>query len=612
MISNQSSSQDVELDAFDSILSSYDLDEAAKRCVLADCFNLTHFKDFQYQVINATLDRRDTLVVQPTGSGKSLCFQFPAVYSKKMTLVITPTISLMQDQTFELKKIGISATYLGSAQMDSHAENKALCAESNIHIVFVSPEWLFGSEERNLVKLQGLHKVNQLGLIAIDEAHLIYDWQDFRQTYKRCEDLHTLLPDVPVMALSATVTPQVETALLCFLQDPLIVKSTVNRENIYLAAEPCNFKRKDGCKQSVSLDSRDFNNFAERVKDIISDQCSIIYTDFACHVAPIVIALRDRDIQAVGYYGNMKEYDKKDAYSKWKGNEIQVIVATRAFGLGINKADVRYMIRNGLPPSISAWAQECGRAGRDGKQASAYILYCDNDIQHVGFWARDMAKQHRPTDISDSANQFSKALPFSYAHLAGICRRKVLVQLFGENDVPVVPEYCCDVCEMPTYLQKNRKSELGLLIQAVDELKNMGEVKVTEWIRGGEIAWMQKVSKHDPSAYGMSPPGLSKDWWRMFIRQTSAAGYIMRSIKSAAFGASMQGAYAHLEPTDKGRSAITDTQSVLLPELDNINFKETFQLTKGQKSQVKQRTGKGKHMLPMIKELLANKENWLF
>jgi len=199
------------------------LDEVAKRCILADCFHLTHFKGFQLEVINAVLDKRDTLVIQPTGSGKSLCFQFPAVYTKMVTLVITPTISLMQDQTNELEKRGISATYLGSAQLDINAENKAFCVNSDILLLFVSPEWLFGSsDDKNLVKLQTLHRQNRLGLVAIDEAHLVYDWQDFRHTYKRCEDLHELLPNVPIMALSATVTAQIEDALKSFLKDPVV------------------------------------------------------------------------------------------------------------------------------------------------------------------------------------------------------------------------------------------------------------------------------------------------------------------------------------------------------------------------------------------------------
>ena len=175
------------------MVSSYDLDEAAKRCVLAEYFQLTHFKEFQSCVIDAVLNNRDTLVIQPTASGKSLCYQFPAVYTKQLTLVITPTISLMQDQTNELEKLGILSVYLGSAQIDPTSESKAFCAESNTSVVFVSPEWLF-SDKLNYVKVKALNGSSRLGLIAIDEAHLVYDWQDFRQTYKRCEELHALFP----------------------------------------------------------------------------------------------------------------------------------------------------------------------------------------------------------------------------------------------------------------------------------------------------------------------------------------------------------------------------------------------------------------------------------
>ena len=302
-----------------------------------------------------------------------------------------------------------------------------------------------------------MHHEGRLGLIAIDEAHLVYYWQDFRQSYKRCEELRVLFPGTPLMALSATVTPQIQRALENFLHNPVIEKGTVNRDNIFLGVEKCNFKRSDGKKQSVSLDSHDFNSLADRVKEIVADKCTIVYTDFACHVAPIVLALRDRGLQAVGYYGKMKEGEKTEAYYKWKNGEVKIIVATRAFGLGINKPDVRFVIRNGLPPSISAWAQECGRAGRDGQQSSAYILYSDNDIQHVGFWARDMAKQHRSDDIHDSATLFSDALPFSYSHLAGKCRRKVLVGKFGETEEITCPAYCCDVCEMEIAPLKEKK-----------------------------------------------------------------------------------------------------------------------------------------------------------
>ena len=217
--------------------------------------------------------------------------------------------------------------------MDAHADSKVFSLDSTVSLLFVSPEWLFNGNDRNLAKVQRLCASGKVCLVAIDESHLIYDWQDFRQSYKKCEEVHTLFPGVPVMALSATVTPQVHMALTTILIDPVIETSSVNRSNVFLAAEPCNYKRAEGSKQSISLDSRDLNTFADRVNDIISDKCTIVYTDFACHVAPIVLALRDRNIQAVGYYGKMKEGEKQESYFKWKSGEMQAIVATRAFGL---------------------------------------------------------------------------------------------------------------------------------------------------------------------------------------------------------------------------------------------------------------------------------------
>ena len=163
------------------------------------------------------------------------------------------------------------------------------------------------------------------------------------------------------------------------------------------------------------------------------------------------------------------------------------------------------MIRNRLSLSISAWAQECGRAGRDGQQSLACILYSDNDIQQVGFWARDMAKQHRSDDICDFAQLFSNSLPFLYSHLAGKCRRKILVGIFDKTEEIICPAYCCDVCEMEIAPLEERRNELSILILAIDELCKTGEVKVTEWVRGGQIAWMQNIQRASESAYGRSP-----------------------------------------------------------------------------------------------------------
>ena len=408
-------------DEFDSIVGTIDVNEATKTYLLAEKFGNARFKDFQKESIDAVLNKKNCLVIQPTGKGKSLCYQFPALYTGNTTLVITPTISLMHDQTRELKGKGIDAVFLGSAQTDPDADKRAFDGNNSASVIFVSPEWLFSKSE-NMDKVRSVHEQKKLGLIAIDEAHLIYEWDGFREHYQQCETLPQLFGGIPVMALTATATPEIFNKLTKFLSNPVIVQSSVNRPNIYLAVHQCNFKKSTGPSKSFGLDHRDFNEFADQVASMVKNDCSIVYTDFATHVGPIVLALRDRGVNAIGYYGKMKESEKSDAYLRWKTGDVPVIVATRAFGLSINKENVRFVIRNGLPPSISAWVQELERAGRDGKSSEAHIFYCDEDIHHVGFWSGDLARRNRTNEISDTSRNFSEAMQFCYSHLSGICR----------------------------------------------------------------------------------------------------------------------------------------------------------------------------------------------
>ena len=201
---------------------------------LADQFGLTSFKPFQKEVIEATLDCSDTLVVQPTGSGKSLCFQFPPVHQNQKSVVITPTIRLMQDQVNELERKEINSVYLGSAQLDKQAEMNAMDVNGKEKVIFVTPEWI--AKVQNQAKLQVLAMADKLSLIAVDEAHLVSDWSDFRKAYSELEKLKIMFPDVPIMALTATATPDVEGDIKTLLRNPLTVKASINRPNITLNA----------------------------------------------------------------------------------------------------------------------------------------------------------------------------------------------------------------------------------------------------------------------------------------------------------------------------------------------------------------------------------------
>ena len=213
--STSSNTDDSFLDddpALDDIFSQIDVNSAAQRYILAEKFGITRFQDFQQEAIEATLQGNDVLIIQPTGKGKSLCYQFPAVISGSTTLVITPTISLMQDQTHELTAKGINAIFLGSAQTDPLAEIKAFNSDTPASIIYVSPEWLFG-KQCHIDRVSALYKAKKIGFIAIDEAHLMYEWKEFREQYQNCASLKSIFPCVPIMALTATALPAIATLL---------------------------------------------------------------------------------------------------------------------------------------------------------------------------------------------------------------------------------------------------------------------------------------------------------------------------------------------------------------------------------------------------------------
>ena len=369
------------LDEWDEISDSPDtsavFEDAPMIMTLAERFNLTKFRHYQKEVIKALCSGKDCMVIQPTGSGKSMCFQFPAVYQNKIALVVTPTISLMQDHVKNCNEYGIKAAYLGSAQLDLSLEQRILSGESDINVVLVTPEWMAKPDKQQ--KLKSLVEKNKLCLIALDEIHLFHYWQEFREAYKHLESLKFEFPSIPLLALTATAPPPVESSIRCLLRDPIVVKGSIDRPNITLACEeiPCNMGKKN------------FSHFASKVSTLLDgSETAIIYTDFIDDVGLIMSELNNIGIDSVAYYGEMDIRSRCESFDKWKSGEVKVMVATSAFGMGINKPDIRHIIRYGVPENICSWAQELGRAGRDGLPARATIFYSSSNTDHAGAWIK--------------------------------------------------------------------------------------------------------------------------------------------------------------------------------------------------------------------------------
>lgn len=229
-------------------------EEAVKVMTLAEKFNLTSFRKYQREVVNALLQGKDCLVIQPTGSGKSLCFQFPPVYLGKKAIIIEPTISLMKDQVTNCNERGIKAAYLGSAQTDKTIEDQVLSPDSEHNLIFVTPEWM--SRPDKMLKVSNLFDHDKLCLIAIDEAHLFHVWPQFRRSYQELDQLKVKFPSVPILAVTATAPPEVECSLSNLLRTPLMFKESINRPNVLLACEELH-------------GNKDFASFARRVSEIL-------------------------------------------------------------------------------------------------------------------------------------------------------------------------------------------------------------------------------------------------------------------------------------------------------------------------------------------------------
>ena len=574
--------------------------EATMIATLAKTFGLTTFKPFQKDIILSMLDGKDTVVIQPTGSGKSLCYQFPAIYQKKKVIVVSPTISLMQDQVTNLKFKNVTAVYLGSAQPDKKAEVDAFLPHSKYDVIFVTPEWI--AIEKNYLKVQQLVEAEALSLIAIDEAHLFYQWQEFRHAYKELEKLKVQFPNIPLMLLTATASDVVESSILRLVRSPIISKGSVNRSNVYLQCEElCN--------------DDDFTTFAKKVSETINDECCIIYTDFINSIGPIMSKLLENGIESLPYYGEMDAKTRYSNYMKWKNDDVKVIVATAAFGMGIDKSNIRHVIRYGVPQSLTSWAQELGRAGRDGHPAIATIYYSMNNTNHAMAWTRDhVSNAEYCKQLLDG---FASSWNYVMADLAGKCRREMLLDAFGEECVNTANADCCDVCKMDFQLV-DMTEELKVVVNAISVLGCKGELKTVQWIRGSSLQWTEEYEKKSFS-YG-NFKGKSEIWWRKFIRQCHVTGYVQKELKCMIKKSGHYAIQGVLSVLPKAQRVLNEDDPVVLmneglccgtdikPLLSGNNCSH-MQATVHQPS-ICDRKGKGTHGLIVVKKLMSDKENW--
>ncbi|GAB1438024.1 ATP-dependent DNA helicase RecQ [Providencia sp.] len=471
--------------------------------VLNSTFGYQSFRPGQEAVIGAILDNRDCLVLMPTGGGKSLCYQVPALVKDGITLVVSPLISLMKDQVDQLRLHGVGAACLNSSQTPQEQRQiMESCSNGEIKLLYVAPERLLTD-----YFLSQLASWN-ISLLAVDEAHCISQWgHDFRPEYRALGQLRQSLPDVPVMALTATAdeTTRADIIRLLELHDPLIHVSSFDRPNIrYTLVE-----------KYKPLDQLWFFIKGQKGK------AGIVYCNSRNKVEETAERLQKRGLSVAPYHAGLEASQREWVQDAFLKDNLQVVVATVAFGMGINKSNVRFVAHFDIPRNIEAYYQETGRAGRDGVEAEAILFYDPADMA----WLRRCLEE-KPAGMQQDIERHKLNAISAFAE-AQTCRRLVLLNYFGENRQQ--PCGNCDICLDPP-------KQYDGLIDAQKALsciyrvgQRFGIGYIVEVLRGANNQRIRDLGHDKLPVYGIGKEQTNEHWVSV-LRQLIHLGMITQNI----------------------------------------------------------------------------------
>ena len=497
--------------------------------VLKAVFGYDSFRLLQKDIISNVLSGKDTLAIMPTGGGKSLCYQIPALIFEGLTVVVSPLISLMQDQVAGLNAMGVNAVFLNSTvEWEDYKDSMNSIRRGETKIVYVSPEGLMTPKINDL-----LHDPRvTVSCITIDEAHCVSEWgHDFRPDYLEISSLRHQFKNAVFLALTATATPHVREDIIqnLKLKNPAVLISSFDRPNIFLDVRQ---KNRNALEQVVECIRRHL------------DESGIIYCFSKRQVDELTEDLDRLGYSVLNYHAGLQDAVRADHQKKFIRDQVQIMVATLAFGMGIDKPNVRFVIHYDMPKSLEQYYQEIGRAGRDGLPSEALLLYSAGDIHKIRYFFEEAADKTRCENLLQGM--------ISYA-TGRTCHRKLLLSYFGEN-YNAKNDRCCDLCEAGPVPEMDMTIPCQKLMSCIIRTgSRFGAAYVIDVLLGSHAKRILDNNHNMISTWGIGRE-LDKNQWHEVVNLLIEKNFVTK-----------YGDYNILLLTNDGLAALKNRDKIMLP-----------------------------------------------
>ena len=555
------------------------VDEKGLHDLLKNVFGFEQFKGNQKAIIKSILAGNNTFVLMPTGGGKSLCYQLPALISEGTTIVVSPLIALMKNQVDMIRNFGadsgIAHVMNSSLSKTELNQVKEDLSSGKTKLLYVAPESL--TKEETVEFLRGL----KISFFAIDEAHCISEWgHDFRPEYRRLRPIiNAIGPELPVIALTATATVKVQKDIMKNLEilDAKVFKSSFDRSNLYYEVRP---KTKDVVKDII--------------KYIKSNpgKSGIVYCLSRKKVEELAEVLVANGIRALPYHAGLDTQTRRDNQDRFLMEEADIIVATIAFGMGIDKPDIRFVIHHDIPKSLEGYYQETGRAGRDGGEGKCIAFYDYEDIHKLEKFnkGKDVAEQEIARELLNETVTYAES---------SVCRHKLLLHYFGES---YETENCgaCDNCNNPK-VKFDGKDDIKLALDAIVATKQLFKTKHIAELLAGKATGDIKTAKHDTNEFFGAGDDNDEKYWTSIIRQAIVNKFLSKDIEE----------YGILKLTKEGKDFLKSPYTVMVAKDHDYDNPEDEEMDEERVAFGKD-SGTDKTLFAMLKDLrktMAKKMN---